>query len=110
MKTIHGLARDAMAVKVNNAVMSPNTHVYKCACTEACASIKPVVGLEFVDLDSLPLICIHRRGGQVRAGPVWGADASGLSTAWFVPSRAGRSEVKIVEPGCGCGSSRRVAN
>lgn len=89
--------------------MGSKTHVYDCACTETGASVEPVVGLELVDLDSLPLVCIHCRGGRFRAGPVWAADASGLSTAWFSPCRAGRFEVEMVERGCGCGSSRSVA-
>jgi hypothetical protein len=86
MKSSLGLARDAMVVEVNNAVMS--THVYDCSCTEASASIEPVVGFEFIDLDSLPLIRIHSRSGQVRASPVWAVNASGLSAVWFVPGRA----------------------
>jgi hypothetical protein len=86
MKSILGLARDAIAMNENNAVVS--THVDDLSCTEASASIKPVVGFEFVDLDSLPLIRIHCRRGQFRAGPVWAANASGLSTVGLVPCRA----------------------
>jgi hypothetical protein len=86
MKSILGLARDAIAMNENNAVVS--THVDDLSCAEAGASIKPVVGFEFVDLDSLPLIRVHCRCGQFRAGPVWAVNASGLSTVGLVPCRA----------------------
>jgi hypothetical protein len=96
MKSILGLARDAMAIKEYNVVV--NTHIYDLSCTEACASIKPVVGFEFIDLDSFPLIRIHRRCGQVRAGPVRAVNASGLPTVCLIPCRAGLFGMEIVDP------------
>jgi hypothetical protein len=60
-----------------------HTHICNCAGAEASASVKPIVALEFIDLDALAIGDLHRchevPGGMAHSpvSPARARDASG---------------------------------